>query len=68
VWHGGGWVPPVDLRCLQWADPEEATVANKDKGSNKTDKKKAQHNLKEKRAAKKTKRAASSSSSSMSTS
>jgi len=44
--------------------PEEAIVANKDKGQ-KTDRKKAQHNLKEKRAAKKTKRAASSSSSTM---
>ncbi|HXJ63378.1 MAG TPA: hypothetical protein VNN79_06450 [Actinomycetota bacterium] len=39
-------------------------MANKDKGQ-KTDRKKAQHNLKEKRAAKKTKRAASSSSSTM---
>jgi hypothetical protein len=37
-------------------------VANKDKGSQKGDKKKAQHNLKEKRAAKKTKRGSTSSS------
>ncbi len=37
-------------------------MANKDKGQ-KTDKKKAQHNLKEKRAAKKTKRGTASSSS-----
>jgi hypothetical protein len=46
-------------------NPEEATVANKDRGQ-KTDKKKAQHNLKEKRAAKKTKRGAGSASSTMS--
>ena len=41
-------------------------MANKDKGSQKGDKKKAQHNLKEKRAAKKTKRGATSSGSTMS--
>ncbi|HEY7281429.1 MAG TPA: hypothetical protein VID47_07520 [Actinomycetota bacterium] len=40
-------------------------MANKDRGQ-KTDKKKAQHNLKEKRAAKKTKRGAGSASSTMS--
>ncbi|MFL5798103.1 MAG: hypothetical protein ACJ77A_09240 [Actinomycetota bacterium] len=38
-------------------------MANKDKGSNKGEKKKAQHNLKEKRAAKKTKRGSGTSSS-----
>jgi hypothetical protein len=58
VWHAS---PAPDGNTIG-ADPEEATVANKDKGSQKGEKKKAQHNLKEKRAAKKSKRGTSSSS------
>jgi len=61
VWHAiGEWRATRNTRI--GADAEEATVANKDKGAKKGEKKKAQHNLKEKRAAKKSKRGTPSSS------
>ena len=75
MWHGrrgadaapaatGGAHPSRPPRISP--DTEEAIVANKDKGSQAKQKKKAQHNLKEKRAAKKTKRGTTTSSSTMS--
>lgn len=51
---------PYVLGMIELVEPsEEGFVANKDKGSGKTDKKQSQKSLKEKRAAKKQKKSKS---------